>query len=200
MGARGRYVIPFDMVGTWWDTPSLFGCGDIECPFTPVSAVVFIGEDCNNNNNLDELDISQGSSQDLDGNHVPDECDPDCQGNGVIDGLDILNGTSKDCNANSVPDECEIANGSATDCNANGVLDGCEAATCVEPGCRDCNGNGVLDECDIANGFEHDSNYNGVPDICEGLVPTVSMWGLVVLTLLLLAGAKVASLRTRLAH
>ena len=42
----------------------------------------------------------------VDGNCVPDECDPDCNDNGITDVCDIADGTSTDSNADNVPDEC----------------------------------------------------------------------------------------------
>ena len=66
----------------------------------------------------------EGTSQDDDGNGVPDECDVDCNDNGVMDRLDIIPyGTSFDCNFNDVPDECELLQ---FDCNDNGTHDACE--------------------------------------------------------------------------
>ncbi len=47
-----------------------------------------------------------GTSQDENGNDIPDECE-DCNGNGILDDLDIADGTSNDDNGNGVPDECE---------------------------------------------------------------------------------------------
>ncbi|MFQ5496183.1 MAG: IPTL-CTERM sorting domain-containing protein, partial [Phycisphaerae bacterium] len=42
-----------------------------------------------------------------------------------------------------------------------------------------------------------DANGNGVDETCETVIPTVSQWGLIVLTLLLLAGAKIRFGRRR---
>ncbi len=96
--------------------------------------------DCNHNGVADEDDLSNGTSQDCNGNSTPDECEPaDCNGNGVLDVCDVANGTSADCNSNGIPDECE----------------------------RDCNGNGIPDACDIVNGTSADQNGNGIPDECE---------------------------------
>ncbi len=50
----------------------------------------------------------------------------------------------------------------------------------------DCNGNGVHDEDDIANGTSLDADPDGIPDECLVDVPTVSEWGLVLITLLML--------------
>lgn len=95
------------------------------------------GPDCNGNSNPDFADISGGTSADLDGNAIPDECE-DCNSNGRPDNLDIAGGTSTDLNSNGVPDDCE-----------------------------DCNGNNVPDEFDIAGGTSGDCDTNGVPDDCQ---------------------------------
>jgi C1A family cysteine protease len=63
--------------------------------------------DCNGNGVLDVCDISSGTSDDLNHNGVPDDCE-DCNHNGVPDDLDIANGTSADCNGDGRPDECEM--------------------------------------------------------------------------------------------
>ncbi len=60
------------------------------------------------------------TSDDCNGNHVPDECD-------------ISGGPSEDCNSNGIPDECDIAEGTSTDRNANGIPDECEADIRVIP-------------------------------------------------------------------
>lgn len=153
--------------------------------------------DCNGNGVLDIAEINAGTSEDLDGNGIPDECD-DCNQNGVDDPQDIANGTSTDCNDNAIPDECEdsdcndngmwdacdIADGTSVDCNGNTVPDACEITdgtgvdcngNSVLDGCDltfhtsfDCTGNGILDECDIANGTSTDCNGDGIPDECRG--------------------------------
>lgn len=95
-------------------------------------------EDCNDNDVLDDADISGGFSQDCNGDGSPDECTPDCNDNGESDECDIFFGVSIDCNLNLIPDECE----------------------------RDCNRNGFVDACDIEDGFSADADGNGVPDEC----------------------------------
>ena len=112
--------------------------------------------DCNNNSVDDACDIINGTSNDDNGNGIPDECEyPDCNNNGIDDNIDIADGTSEDCNVNGVPDECEMADG---DCNDNGILDECEVFD-------DCNSNGIPDECETFS----DCNDNGIPDECEDL-------------------------------
>ena len=79
-----------------------------------------------------------GTSLDVNGNGVPDECE-DCNANGTLDPQDISSGTSADLNGNGVPDECEA----------------------------DCNGNGVPDDRDVGLGVSQDANANLIPDECE---------------------------------
>jgi len=59
----------------------------------------------------------------------------------------------------------------------------------------DCNGNGVPDESDIAAGTSLDLNGNGIPDVCEGIIPTVSAWGMLAMTLLTLVVGTVVIMR-----
>ncbi|MFH0981763.1 MAG: GEVED domain-containing protein [Planctomycetota bacterium] len=91
------------------------------------------GLDCNTNGIDDLCDILGGMpdcqpdgipddcqlvGNDLDGNGVPDECDPDCNENGIPDVCDIscdgacasvpTCGQSEDCQTNGIPDECEV--------------------------------------------------------------------------------------------
>jgi len=75
------------------------------------------------------LRTRDGTSQDCNGNGVPDKCEPseDCNGNGRADICDIGWGYSTDCNANTVPDECDTSpGGGSEDCNSNKVPDSCE--------------------------------------------------------------------------
>ncbi len=97
-----------------------------------------LARDCNGNGVADEADITDGFSQDLNADAVPDECQ-DCNDNGVLDPADIMAGNSTDLDENGVPDECQA----------------------------DCNLNGVPDVADIRNGVSHDQWGDGVPDECE---------------------------------
>ena len=51
---------------------------------------------------------AMGPALDVNGNNIPDECEPDC-------------------NANGLPDAWEVDTGLAIDCNANNILDACDA-------------------------------------------------------------------------
>jgi hypothetical protein len=130
--------------------------------------------DCNDNGVCDDVDITQGVSEDCNGDGAPDECEFDCNANGVPDDCDLAEGTSADCNSNGVPDECleletdcnqngvpdecDLTGGASDDCNENGVPDDCEG---------DCNNNGTSDYCDALDGTSPDANGNGYPDECE---------------------------------
>lgn len=61
----------------------------------------------------------------------------------------------------------------------------------------DCDSNGVPDVEDLASGAVANENNNFIPDACEANIPTVSEWGLIIMTLLLLtAGTLVFRHRT----
>ena len=75
----------------------------------------------------------------------------------------------------------------------------------------DCNRNGILDECDLdcgtaggpcdvpGCGQSTDENGNGVLDDCAPDIPTVSQWGVVAMTLLVLTAGTVVLARRRVA-
>jgi len=108
-----------------------------------------IADDCNLNGVADAMDISQGTSPDMNGNGIPDECE-DCNDNGVLDAIDIVTLFSADVNANQIPDECE------PNCNANFVPDSKEIA---DGAVEDEHGNGIPDECETdCNGTGSDYN------------------------------------------
>lgn len=163
------------------DAVSAPDTGNGEPPIVDIGAYEFRSTDCNHNGIVDAKDIAAGSSDDCNGNGVPDECEPDCNSNGVADGCDIASGD--DCNGNRRPDGCDIAQGVSddslpsggdgipdecqADCNANGTPD---AQDIVEFTSQDCNGNAVPDECDIADGVSDDCGGEGIPDECAGCV------------------------------
>ncbi len=206
-GAAGTYTIGFIEVETFASDDTV-DPAPIEIPVTTLAAVInIIGEDCNGNDVYDETDIADGTSFDVNGNDVPDECETDCQPNGEFDFREIRSGQSQDCNDNDIPDECDILDDESDDCNTNGVPDECEirdgrANDCDGNGipdscglycapeqedCEDCNGNFLPDVCDISYGHSEDRNRDGVPDECQA-VPAASTWSLVILTLLMAVG------------
>jgi DNA-binding beta-propeller fold protein YncE len=117
--------------------------GNMDAYLAIASCVV---DDCNQNGVADATDISGSTSDDLNSNGIPDECE-DCNGNLVLDDTDIVMGTSLDLNANTVPDECE----------------------------PDCNGNNVPDDKDIADATSADVYGNDIPDECEADCDTSSV-------------------------
>jgi hypothetical protein len=115
--------------------------------------------DSNGNGVDDAADIVNGTSQDMDWDGIPDECEPGCNGNGRPDDFDVANDVP-DCNHNGRPDSCDLADGTSQGINGNRVPDDCDP---------DCNGNGVPDDLDILNGTSQDLNGDGVPDECTPL-------------------------------
>lgn len=162
-----------------------------------------------------------GQSTDCDGSGVPDHplCKPDCLDNGTPDACDILfcppdETWCGDCNHNGVPDGCE------PDCDGDGVIDDCEETLDTDgDGVSDCNdgcpldpdktkpglcgcgesdvdsdGDSVPDCIDQCPGFNDltDLDNDGVPDCLQfAPIPTTTAWGLAVLALMLLIGAKI---------
>ncbi len=136
-------------------------------PDADVSCVV---DDCNGNGVDDAVDISMGTSDDINGNGIADDCE-DCNNNSVLDPLDITLGNSLDMNANGVPDECDpdcngngvpddldILLGTDTDLHGNGIPDGCET---------DCNDNGTSDYNEIQDDMSLDLDRNAMLDACQ---------------------------------
>lgn len=144
------------------------------------TALARSGQDCNENNIDDLIDIAL-----CDG-------DPncgDCNGNSIPDGCEYE--TGGDCDGNGLLDACEIDYGSADDCNYNYIIDSCELdddpndpnyyyryytttsetrtpeVVSITGKAKDCNGNGIPDECDLDSGFSSDLNENYIPDECE---------------------------------
>ncbi len=125
--------------------------------------------DCNGNGISDSIDISQGTSQDVNSDGIPDECQ-DCNGNGTLDPQDIADG-APDVDGNGIPDECEL------DCNSNGLPDHYETWAALTPdedgnnvpdACDpDCNSNGVVDYVEVSNNLSLDLDRNGEPDECQ---------------------------------
>ncbi len=123
---------------------------------------------------------------DLDGDLAPDLA----VANILSDDVSVLLHQFPDCNGNDILDACDI------DCGPAG-------GPCDLPGCGqsgDCNSNGVPDECDILSGESDDKDVNGIPDDCEQDIPTVSEWGLIVMTLLVLTTGTLICMRRRAAQ
>lgn len=108
-------------------------------------------QDCNANLVLDPQDIVLGAL-DVDGNGVPDMCEPDCNGNGYPDRSETVNGLAADDDGDFQPDICNL------DCNSNAVIDFNEInanltldvnRNRILDGCEDCNSNTVVDWQDM---------------------------------------------------
>ena len=125
---------------------------------------------CNGNGESDADDIATGTSEDANGNLIPDDCE-DCNENGSFDTDDISSGLSQDADANGIPDECEpdcningrpdaldIADGTSIDLWGNGIPDECEP---------DCDANGESDFNQIQVDMSLDLNRNAILDACE---------------------------------
>lgn len=133
-----------------------------------LASLFCIDADCNANNVDDALDLAGGTSADVDGSGVPDECE-DCDGDGTLDSAAILTGAADldgdgvpdvcadDCNANGLPDDYETEQQLSADENHNRIPDGCEA---------DCDGDGVADHVQIRANMNVDVDRDGVLDVC----------------------------------
>ena len=116
--------------------------------------------DCNNNGCLDSGDISGATSNDINSNGKPDECDGDCNVNGQLDPIDIQMGISTDNNADNIPDECCTVSPKNGDFDQDSDVDSadykfmqeCEGSILgggVGCGCADLNDDGVVDDVDV---------------------------------------------------
>jgi len=119
--------IPVDLDGSarFVDDLSIPDTGVGPPPIVDIGAYEF-GGDCNGNGIVDLQDIDIGTSQDCDGNGVPDECQPDCDNDDTPDVCELPPfGSGEDCNINSIPDECDLTDGASYDDNGNWVWHMC---------------------------------------------------------------------------
>jgi low density lipoprotein receptor-related protein 5/6 len=164
--------------------------------------------DCNGNRNPDDCD------PDTDGDGVTDDCDNcpqipnadqlDCNGNGIGNACEPNPADADDdsdgvCNgADGCPLDPEKTEPGICGCGVSDAdSDGDGVADCDDlcPGSPDVDSDGdsVLDCNDRCPGKDDriDENANGIPNCLEpAIIPTVSHWGLIILTLLLLIAAK----------
>jgi Metallo-peptidase family M12/IPTL-CTERM motif len=170
-----------------------------ECEFPNV--------DCNSNGIRDGCELEIGSVADCNMNSVPDSCD-------------LTAGTSPDCNSNVTPDECDIARGVSGDCDLNDVPDDCESPDCpaslagvsINSGGRisasgvyavisstgQSGGVGILN----AGPYELSDGFWFTIQEAIGLpAPTMSQWGLIVMSVLMVsAGTIIFNRRRRAEH
>jgi len=126
----------------------------------------------------DEILWFENTSNDCNGNGIPDTCEADCNGNGIADSCD-LRGDSVDCNGNTIPDECDT--GCADDCDSDG--DGCDDELDTDPdnplvcadsdqdGCEDCSSGGFEPDDDGT-----DSDGDGSCDVGDCLPQDAAVW------------------------
>ena len=121
------------------------------------------------------------AGDDCNANDTPDICETDTDGDDVIDDCDVCPGFNDnvDSDEDGTPDGCDGCPHDADKLDAG-------VCGCGVPDEGDNDGDGVLDCIDQCPGLD-----DGVfaPD-CVTAIPTVSHWGILVLTLLLLAAAK----------
>ncbi len=147
------------------------------------------GDVCDNCvNNANDYQSTSG-----DGDSHPDACD-NCP---TVDNDDQVNADG-DAHGDAC-DNCPFdINTNQADSDGDGVGDACDAcpndANKVDPGLCGCgnsdvgdtDGDGVLDCVDVCPGAD-----DAVFGDCQSAIPTVSAWGLVILSLLLMVGGKV---------
>lgn len=118
--------------------------------------------DCNQNGIDDLVDIAQGTSEDCDGNDVPDECDNDTDADGFIDACDNCPGQPNpgqfDTDGNGTGDACQC-NSPYADTDADTDVDQSDfgrlqmCLTGVEP---------IYDESCLCLDNDHDGDVDGV--------------------------------------
>ena len=139
------------------------------------------------------LRIVNASDDDCDGNGIADACETDTDGDGTIDACDAC------------PDDPDKIDPGVCGCNQPDTDgDGDGTPDCVD-GCPNDPGKIAPGVCGCGVSDAGDNDGDGVPDCvdqcpgvddavfapeCVGAIPTVSEWGLVVVALLLLIGAK----------
>ncbi len=96
----------------WFDDCG--GSFNDDCGSVSRWSIVEWSADCNNDGIVDYGQILAGQLPDVNGNGVPDTCEPapaDCNANAIIDDREISSGRALDQNANLIPDECDSGAG-----------------------------------------------------------------------------------------
>jgi len=147
------------------------GAEDCDGDLVPDSCqVLWRGFDCNENQLIDQCEISQDPTMDCNNNGTLDSCEIadhpawDCNEDGLLDSCQILADPSLDCDGDGDLDSCQIAQWPVLDCNEDGFIDSCQLA--ADPD-LDCDGDGEFDPCQIAFDPVLDTDLNGVLDHCQ---------------------------------
>jgi len=113
--------VPFDLSGRprFVDEPATMNTGSGSPPIVDMGAHE-VGSDCNRNGFSDELDVASQTSDDCDGNDIPDECEIDEESTAPGGPFFCTLDCDADCNNNGLPDGCEL------DGDADGVIDSCD--------------------------------------------------------------------------
>jgi len=172
--------------------------------------------DCNGSGQPDDCDVTEGNSPDCNGNLNPDECDVDGDTDGLIDDCDncplTANANQFDADFDgkgNVCDACPLD--FSDDSDGDGACDSNEACPNdplkLSPGVCGCNVADVdSDEDTVADCVDlcADIDDRIFAPGCAGTIPAVSTWGLIVMALLLMVGAKVwmlsSSMETGVPH
>ncbi len=118
----------------------------------------------------DGTEIANMTSQDCNGNTVPDECEIDVNSTAPGGPFFCTEDCDPDCNNDAIPDDCQLTRPGV--CNTlesicdDGVTE-CTSDPEYPAISTDCDGNFVPDECQIADGSATDCDNNTVPDFCE---------------------------------
>ena len=161
--------------------------------------------DCNHNDVLDDCDIANGTSDDINQNGVPDECEGACclgDGSCVIataetcsnlGGIRHLGGfavclENQQNPSDPTDDACE------EDPYGRCCGRGLGEHLCVIMPRSACRGQGFFGGA--GSDCQGDANGNGLDDACR-VIPAVSEWGLAAMTLLVLTAGTIVLLRRR---
>ena len=89
--------------------PTVYNPKQIDCNGNGIGDACDTFTDCNSNHVPDSCDIAAHTSNDVDSNGVPDECQADCNVNNIPDAYEIVTGAAPDLNADGIPDTCQGA-------------------------------------------------------------------------------------------
>jgi hypothetical protein len=126
------------------------------------------------------ISLYENTSDDCNGDGVPNSCEPDCNDNGLADGCELRSFEAFDCNGNFVPDDCDVDPAGAGDADGDGCLDGVDSAPNDPNLCGDGDGDG----CEDCSGGSHDplndgpdTDFDGVCDTGDCHLADGTVWG-----------------------